>query len=270
MKKILLLLIPMVLNAQNPPPPTTTIKPNQQLGSATNNQGFTQSKSFKPMQGPKQKSDGGSKVRANPFLSTADFAFIGNPSFEGGYRSGLSLGTSRTNMSGNTGYGTNALFTTDLTQRGITAFTSRISNKSSIYFAASWAQIGKNETKGVSVTREYSKATWNYGVVANATIANGEAFRIFSPTVSTFINKQVVLGRITVSPEVFMNFSNNYYDRDAKLWDSDFTVNALAGTEASLQLSKRFVLNFDWRANINTNPKWGVMYNFLVGSNFKF
>ena len=64
MKKILLLLIPMVLNAQNPPPPTTTIKPNQQLGSATNNQGFTQSKSFKPMQGPKQKSDGGSKVRA--------------------------------------------------------------------------------------------------------------------------------------------------------------------------------------------------------------
>lgn len=270
MKHLLLFLIPMVLVAQTPPPPTTTVKPNQQLGPTTNNQGFTQSKSFKPITPPKQKSDGGSMVRANPFLSTADFAFISNPSFEGGYRTGLSLGTSRTNGLGNVGYGANALFTTDFTQRGITAFTSRISNKATTIIGVSFAQIGTNETHGVSFTKVYNKNAWNYGTTVNATIANGEGFRIFSPTGAVFINKQITKGRITVFPEVFLNVSDDYYDRDAKKWDSDFTINALAGTEASLQITKRFVLNFDWRANINTNPSWGVMHNFLIGSNFNF
>lgn len=269
MKKLLLLLIPVVLASQSPPPQTAT-KPNQQLGSVTNNQGFTQSKSFKPIQGPKQKSDGGSKVRANPFLSTADFAFIGNPSFEGGYRTGLSLGASRTSLSGNVGYGASTLFTTDLTQRGVTVFTSLVSNKSTMVFGASFTQIGTNETHGISVTKVYNKNTWHYGTVANASIANGEAFRIFSPTAAVFLNKSVSVGKLSLSPEVFLNFSNHYYDRDVKKWDKDFTVNALAGTEAGLQVSKRFIVNFDWRANINTNPKWGVMHNFLIGSNFKF
>ena len=269
MKKILLVLVPSLLLAQSPPPPQpNTQTPGAQLGSVTNNQGFTQSKSFAAPKPPKQ---GGSRVRANPFLSTADFAFVGNPSFEGGYRTGLSLGTSRTNDMGTRGFGGNALVTTDFTQRGITMYHSVMSNNKSLYFAASFAQIGTNETHGVSITQVRSKGTWNFGEVLNLSFGNGEDFRIFSPTGAVFVNKNIAVNdRLDMTFEIFNNISNQYYDRDAKKWDEDLTLNVLTGTEMSYQVTKRFVLNFDWRANINTNPSWGVIHNFLVGSNFKF
>ena len=34
--------------------------------------------------------------------------------------------------------------------------------------------------------------------------------------------------------------------------------------------NKKFFLNVTYRANINTNPKFGLMNNILLGSNFKF
>jgi hypothetical protein len=268
MKKLFLLLVPSLLFAQNPPPQPAAPKPAAQLGSATNNQGFTQSKSFSPPKPPKQ---GGSMVKANPFLTTADFAFLGNPTFEGGYRSGLSLGTSKTNDLGTRGMGGNALLTTDFTQRGVTVYRSIISNGKSVYFAASFAQIGTNETHGVSITQVRNKDNWNMGEVLNLSFGNGEDFRIFSPTVAFFINKSIVVNdRLDMTLEVFNNISNYYYDRDAKQWDKDLTVNILTGSEIGYQVTKRFVLNVDWRVNINTNPNWGVMHNFLIGSNFKF
>ena len=274
MKKFLLLLLfPTALLAQNPQPqgnqPQQT--PGAQLGSVNNNQGFTQSKSFAPPPPPPPPSDGGSKVRLNPFLSTADFAFIANPSFEGGYRAGLSLGTSVTNDMGTRGLGGSALLTTDLTQRAVTMYRSFISNGSAKYLSVSFSQIGKNQTESFSLTTVKTAGIWNYGAVANLSLGNGESFRIFTPTLSGFVNTTIpVTSKLQLTPEVFSNISDYYFDRDKEEWDKDFTVNVLTGTQVGYNITKRFVVNFDWRANINTNPRWGVMHNFLIGSNFKF
>ena len=275
MKKFLLLLFPTVLAAQAPrqgnqPQQTQQQTPGAQLGSVNNNQGFTQSKSFAPPP-PPPPSDGGSKVRLNPFLSTADFAFIANPSFEGGYRAGLSLGTSVTNDMGTRGFGGSALLTTDLTQRAVTMYRSFISNGSVKYLSVSFSQIGKNQTESFSLTTVKTTGIWNYGAVANLSLGNGESFRIFTPTLSGFVNTTIpVTSKLQLTPEVFSNISDYYFDRDKEEWDKDFTVNVLTGAQIGYNITKRFVVNFDWRANINTNPGWGVMHNFLIGSNFKF
>ena len=275
MKKFLLLLFPAVLAAQTPPQGNQPQKtqqqtPGAQLGAVNNNQGFTQSKSFAPPP-PPPPSDGGSKVRLNPFLSTADFAFIANPSFEGGYRAGLSLGTSVTNDMGTRGFGGSALLTTDLTQRAVTMYRSFISNGSAKYLSVSFSQIGKNQTESFSLTTVKTTGIWNYGAVANLSLGNGESFRIFTPTLSGFVNTTIpVTSKLQLTPEVFSNISDYYFDRDKEEWDKDFTVNVLTGTQVGYNITKRFVVNFDWRANINTNPRWGVMHNFLIGSNFKF
>jgi len=276
MKKFLLLLFPTVLAAQTPPQGNQPQKtqqqtPGAQLGAVNNNQGFTQSKSFAPPPPPPPPSDGGSKVRLNPFLSTADFAFIANPSFEGGYRAGLSLGTSVTNDMGTRGFGGSALLTTDLTQRAVTMYRSFISNGSAKYLSVSFSQIGKNQTESFSLTTVKTTGIWNYGAVANLSLGNGESFRIFTPTLSGFVNTTIpVTSKLQLTPEVFSNISDYYFDRDKQEWDKDFTVNVLTGTQVGYNITKRFVVNFDWRANINTNPRWGVMHNFLIGSNFKF
>ena len=73
-----------------------------------------------------------------------------------------------------------------------------------------------------------------------------------------------------MSPNLYTTFTDAYYDRDSKSWKNDFTFNALVGTTFSYKFSKRFVLNFGYRGNINTNPKFGLMNNILIGSNFKF
>ena len=277
MKKFLLLVFPTVVFAQNPqsqgnqPQQTQQQTPGAQLGSVNNNQGFTQSKSFAPPPPTPTPSDGGSKVRLNPFLSTADFAFIANPSFEGGYRAGLSLGTSVTNDMGTRGFGGSALLTTDLTQRAVTMYRSFISNGSVKYLSVSFSQIGKNQTESFSLTTVKTTGIWNYGAVANLSLGNGESFRIFTPTLSGFVNTTIpVTSKLQLTPEVFSNISDYYFDRDKEEWDKDFTVNVLTGAQIGYNITKRFVVNFDWRANINTNPGWGVMHNFLIGSNFKF
>ena len=277
MKKfLLLLLVPVSLQAQiqtpvGQVPVVTQQTPGAQLGSVNNNQGFTQSKSFAPPPPPPPSSDGGSKVRLNPFLSTADFAFIANPTFEGGYRAGLSLGMGVTNDLGTRGFGGNALLTTDLTQRAVTMYRSFISNGTAKYVSISFSQIGTNQTESFSFTTVKTAGMFNYGTVANLSLGNGQSFRILTPTVSGFVNTTIPLtNSLRLTPEVFSNFSNYYFDRDKQEWAQDFTVNMLAGTQASYNITKRFVVNLDWRANINTNPGWGVMHNFLIGSNFKF
>ena len=95
--------------------------------------------------------------------------------------------------------------------------------------------------------------------------------RIGAPSAVLFAEKRFQLSpRLTMSPNLYTTFTDAYYDRDIKSWKNDFTFNALVGTTFSYKFSRRFVLNMGYRGNINTNPKFGLMNNILIGSNFKF
>jgi hypothetical protein len=38
----------------------------------------------------------------------------------------------------------------------------------------------------------------------------------------------------------------------------------------AFKVSKIFKLNINWRMNINTTPKFGIMNNILIGGNLDF
>lgn len=272
MKKTLLLITGIIFSLYSiaqtgpPPPPNNQNSGDRQttVGQLQNNTGQVQSKSFTPMQPPKL---GGSMVKPNPFMQTADLALIQNPTFESGFRTGFSYGFCKSNTKGTSSIGGNGLFTTDFTQRAVTIFKS-FNNK--WFYSVSYAQIGLNKTEGISVTRIWSGEKGTVGTQIGFSNIDGESFRISSPTLVFFLNKSFTKGKFKITPEIYNTVSNWYYDRDKKNINQDFTYNALVGTTFSYKITKTFVISTTYRGNMNTNPKFGWMSNILIGSNFKF
>ena len=257
----------MVGYSQVAPPPPKPAEPNKQtIGQLQNNTGQVQSKSFAPPPPPPPPM-GGAKVKPNPFLQTADLAIIQNPTFEGGFRTGFSCGFSKSNNFGTKSFGGNTLLTFDLSQRAVSLFTS-IKNK--WFYSYSIAQMGEEQTQGISCTKLWMKNNFILGTQISYSLIDGTDFRIGSPSLVILTNKTFEVGKFKLTPELYNTFSNQYYDRDKSNWDSDFTYNGIASLSFSYRLSKIFVLNSTYRANINTNPKFGLMNNILIGSSFKF
>jgi len=140
--------------------------------------------------------------------------------------------------------------------------------------------MGFTLNNGVSVTKtwEFEKV---YGLtlgvqVGNSIVINGDK----SSENPYFVNVPyvVLLGQkeITISkkfewrPETFITLCSPYYDIGEKFFSTSNTFNAVVGNNISYNLSKKFRLNVDWRMNMNTTPKWGLMNNVLIGTNLKF
>ena len=243
MKRILifiLILIPIITLGQAPPPaPPPPVAPSPP-STLQNNTGFVQSQSansFKPS---------GSMVKPSPFLAGADMAIIQNPTYEGGFRVGFSVGYAKQSFDGVNSFGANVIATFD--------------------------QIGKSQSHGPNVMFVFNtKNKINYGVNTGLSFIDGESYRITSPTLVFMVNKDFKLfNKIEWTPELFSTFSNNYYSRDSKSWGTSLTCNAIVGNSLALKISKKFKLNVDWRMNMNTNPSFGVMNNILLGTKYDF
>ena len=117
MKKILLVLIfaPIILFGQPKPPskPSSNPSSNELFGTAQNNIMGAQAKSF----------GGGSIIKPNPMLTSADIAFIGSNTYDPNqplFRLGAGLGYGKNNK--NSGYGANAILTFDLSQQSYSTY----------------------------------------------------------------------------------------------------------------------------------------------------
>jgi len=231
MKKILLtFLIPFSLLSQTPPappPPAADPPPTEDFGTTQNNIVGTQGRSF----------GGGSIIKPNPILTSADFAFIQNPTYESGWRYGTGIGYSRVN--GGKGFGINAVLTFDLSQQTYSLYYRR----NDWYFHLNTGRMGFTLNNGVSVTK-----TWEFLGQKEITISKKFEWR----------------------PETFITLCSPYYDIGEKFFSTSNTFNAVVGNNISYNLSKKFRLNVDWRMNMNTTPKWGLMNNVLIGTNLKF
>ena len=71
-------------------------------------------------------------------------------------------------------------------------------------------------------------------------------------------------------PEIFVTLSSPYYDIGKNFSSSSKTFNSVIGNNVSVKVSKNFIINLNYRANLNTTPKFGLMHNFLIGTNLDF
>ena len=271
MKKLLfiLCLIPILAIGQTKPPPqTTTSNSSQDFGTTQNGIMGAQSRSF---------GGGGSIIKPNQLLNSADLTFIGSNTYEAdqpAFRPGTSLSWGKFNYG--KGFGVNALATFDLTQQTYSLY---YRNKD-WYYHLNFGKMGLTLNSGMSVTRVWSSKKikdlssgiqLGASVVMNGKSTDKDAYFVLVPYTALLIQKDFkITDKIQYKPEAFITLCSPYYDLGKNFTSSSTTFNAVIGNCVSLQLSKSFKLNLTYRGNMNTTPKWGLMHNILIGSTLKF
>jgi hypothetical protein len=266
-KLLLLLLLPIFLYAQTPPPAPA---PAQQSTSAQEDFGHTQNNII----GAQSHSfGGGSIIKPNPMLTSASFAMIQNATYEGGWRYGTGLGFSKINFG--KGFGVNAVLTFDLTQQSYSVYYRR----RDWYYHVNFGIMGIALNRGASITKTWELKHFSVGaqlgtsVVSNgpSDTANKSAYYAAIPYAVLMIDKEFKVNKkLDWKPEAFITLCSPYYDLGKNFFSTSSTVNIVAGNNIGLKIGKHFKINVDWRANINTTPKFAIMNNILFGSNLKF
>jgi hypothetical protein len=230
-----------------------------------------------PPPGPK-----GSVVKTNAFLTSSDFVLLQKPTYESGWLKALSFGAGKSSMNGIYSYGGNGFLTTDGSQLGLSGFISKGNNN----FFLSYVMLAKSKTTTATYVKMY-KGKWNKGFGINLSssfsqVAQSDSLppmHIIAPSIMLFINRTYTIGKLTITPDLLLSYSNPYFDPGknsvtflgAERWvgfEYDPTFNALVGTSFGYKFSKRFTLLVAYRGNINTNPKFGLMNNISIGNKF--
>ena len=255
----ILFLFPVIVYSQ-----TNTSTPNQDFGNTQNNIMGSQGRTF----------GGGSIVKPNPMLTSADFALIGSNTYEPNqpaFRPGTAIGYSKINK-GN-GFGFNGMFTFDFSQKTISLFYKR----QNWYFHYNTGMMAITKNTSVSVTRMFECEGITMGTqLGVAKVTNGPkemigSYYVLVPYMVLIAQKEIKINKIlNWQPETFITLCSPYYDIGLKSYGKSSTFNAVVGNELRVKVSKSFKLNLNWRMNINTTPKLGIMHNILIGGNYDF
>ena len=251
----------------NPPPPPapTPLSPKEDFGNTQNSVMGAQSRSF----------GGGSIIKPNQILNSADFAMIGGPTYEKfTFRPGTSLGFGKMNFG--KGYGVNAVLTFDLSQQAYSFYY----RNNSLYYHINLGKMGMALNTGGSITKvweskKYKNLTFGAqlgaSIVVNGDKSNPDAYFVLVPYTVLMVQKEIRLSnKLQWKPEAFITLCSPYYDIGENFGDVSNTFNAVVGNRVDIQVSKRFRLSLTHRGNMNTTPKWGLMHNILIGSTLKF
>ena len=100
------------------------------------------------------------------------------------------------------------------------------------------------------------------------TLVTGDQKNTFiSPSLTAFYTKPFKASkRITVSPELYIISTPLIYSTVEKVTTTDRTFSAFIGSGFDYQISKRFKLNMNYKANLSTNPDFPILSFFLIGS----
>lgn len=265
MKNLFLILIfPAILFSQSPPAPAPPTA-QEDFGTTQNSIMGAQSKSF----------GGGSIIKPNQILNSADFALVGSPTYEAfTMRPGTSLSWS--SIAYGKGFGVNAVLTFDLSQQAYSFYYRR----EKWYYHVNFGKMSKSLNTGASITRVWEPkkiknftigAQLGVGVVANGKSTDKDAYFVAVPYIVLLAQKEFkITERIDLRPEAYITMCSPYYDIGKNFFSTSSTFNAVIGNCVGIKLSKRFKLNVTYRGNMNTIPKWGLMHNILIGSTLKF
>jgi hypothetical protein len=257
------LIVNFLLSQTTPPPPPKPVapsppEPKELFGNSQNNIVGAQTKSF----------GGGSIIKPSPMLTFADFALIGSPTFETfSFRPGMGIGYSRSKNLHNVGV--NAILTLDFSQQTYSIFY----NKGLWYYHLNLGMMTTTKNVGTSVTKLFRIKNVNYGIQLGTSVLEDHTYTYFImvPYCVLIANTQFKLTeRLKWKPETFITLTSPYRDLGKDFTSYSNTFNSVIGNSISIKVSKSFLFNVNYRMNVNTTPKFGIMHNILLGAHLDF
>jgi len=107
-----------------------------------------------------------------------------------------------------------------------------------------------------------------FNVSGAMTLVTGDEKNTFiSPSVTAFYTRPFKGSkRLTISPELYIISTPLIYSTKEKITTTDRTFSAFIGSGFDYQITKRFKLNMNYKANLSTNPDFPILSFFLIGS----
>lgn len=106
-----------------------------------------------------------------------------------------------------------------------------------------------------------------FNISGAATLISENKSRYFSPTITGFYTKQIRINKkLMVSPEIYVISTPLIYSSEEMVTIRDRTFSGFIGGGIDYQITKRFKVNMNYKANISTNPDFPILSFFLIGS----
>ena len=220
------------------------------------------------------KKNGRGNSRSNPLIISSDLTNAQN--LNKSYTAIINIGTSRSSLTGSSSWGVTSMIWFNFKQAAISGRYTKIH-----YSKDRKLKLIHN----VNLTGVYSYGNYlgfvGYSAILNAgkwgiTGANvsgaitktPEDKNLFiSPSITTFYTKPFrVNKKIIMSPELYVISTPLIYSSVDKVSVTDRTFSAFIGTGVDYQITKRFKVNLNYKANMSTNPSFPILSFFLIGS----
>ena len=230
---------------------------------ARNDKGDSKSSSGKP-----------GSARSNPIIVSSDITSAQN--LNGTFTPIVNIGTSKSSMTGLSSYGVTGMVWMNFRQFAIsTKYTKIHYNKSKkIKFIHNFNLTGVYTYEnylgfigysGILNGGKYGIAGFN--ISAAATVIAMEKSGYYSPSITGFYTRPFKAGKkIIISPELYVISTPLVYSTKEKVSISDRYISGFVGSGFDYQISKRFKLNLNYKANMSTNPDFPILSFFLIGS----
>ena len=220
------------------------------------------------------KNGGKGGGRSNPVIVSSDLTNAQN--LDKSYTGIINVGMSQSSMTGTSSWGVNSMIWFNFKQFALTGRYTKI-------------QYSKDRKikliHNVNLTSVYSYGNalgfLGYSAILNAgkwgvtginisgavTKTPDDKNLFISPSATAFYTRPFKVGkRMILSPELYVISTPLIYSSVDKVSVSDRTFSAFIGTGVDYQISKRFKINMNYKANMSTNPSFPILSFFLIGS----
>lgn len=225
-------------------------------------------------------SKGGGKSGAksgttNPLIVSSDFTTAQN--LDKSFTPILNLSMSKSSMTGMSSWGLTSMIWFNFKQFALSGKYTKISfskngklkwvhniNLTSVYSYGNI--IGFIGYSGILNAGKFGITGFNTS--AAMTLITGDQKNTFiSPSITAFYTKPFKGSkRLTISPELYIISTPLIYSTVEKITTTDRTFSAFLGSGFDFQITRRFKLNANYKANLSTNPDFPILSFFLIGS----
>ena len=219
-------------------------------------------------------SGGKGNARSNPLIISSDITSAQN--LNGTFTPIVNISTNKSSMTGLSSYGVTGMVWLNFRQFAVsTKYTKIHYNKSKklkfihnlnltgVYTYGNY--LGFVGYSGILNGGKYGITGIN--ISAAATVISQEKSGYYSPSITGFYTIPFKVGKkLVVSPELYVISTPLVYSTKEKVSITDRYISGFIGSGFDYQLSKRFKINLNYKANMSTNPDFPILSFFLIGS----
>jgi hypothetical protein len=217
---------------------------------------------------------GKSSQKNNPIIVSSDYTNA--QSLDRSYTGIINIGMSQSSLTGTSSWGVTSMTWFNFKQFAISGRYTKInfSNNGKLKFIHNLNLTGVytygNFMGFVGYSGILNAGKWGVtgiNISAAATKINEDGNLFLSPSITGFYTRPFMAGnRLTISPEIYIISTPLVYSSLEKMTVTDRTFSAFLGSGFDYQITKRFKINMNYKANLSTNPEFPILSFFLIGS----